>query len=83
MLALTTKIIFITRDVIFYENVFPFSTIITDFTDPFFPEVDTIAEGGLDTFVTLVSIPDMTIDSCEPCAIFDHSSTPITSSSMF
>ena len=76
MLDLNTKIVFITRDVLFYEKVFPFSTIATDFIDPLVLGVDNTTEGDLDTFVTPVSIPDMPIDSCEPCVVSNHSSFP-------
>lgn len=76
MLDLITKNVFIARDVLFHETVFPFSTSATDFTDPFVLRVDTTIEGGLDTFVTPISIPDMPIDSCEPCILSDHTSFP-------
>ena len=75
VLDLSTKTVFISRDVLFYENVFP-SAEVTDFTDPFVLGVDITKTGDLDTFVTPVSIPNMPIDSCEHVPASSHSCLP-------
>lgn len=72
-LDLNTYTVFISRDVIFYENVFPFSAQAIDFTNPFVLGVDITTEGDLDTFVTPISIPDMPINSSESVPMSNHS----------
>lgn len=65
---LYTKTIFVSKDVHFHENIFPFATDVKDFSDPFVTKVDASAFGtGMDTFVILVSIPDVQPNSSGPC----------------
>ena len=45
VLDLTTKAVFISRDVIFHENVFPCGNANINSADSFVPEVDTTFEG--------------------------------------
>ena len=52
VLDLTAKVVFISRDVIFHENVFPFGNANINFADPFVLEVDTTFEGCLGTFMS-------------------------------
>ncbi|XP_075670303.1 uncharacterized protein LOC142640096 [Castanea sativa] len=84
VLDLTTKDVFISRDVVFHEIVFPFRNANITFVDPFIFEVDNTSKGCLGTFVTPISIPDMPIDNCESClapipSSSSLSSTPICS----
>ena len=65
VLDLTTKDVFISRDVVFHENVFPFRTSNATSANPFIYEVDNTFEGCLGTFVTPISIPDMPTYNCE------------------
>ena len=83
VLDLTTNTVFTSRDVIFHENVFPFSALASDFIDPFILGVDTTTEGDLGTFVTPVSIPDVPLDSSKSFPVSAHPSViePISDSS--
>ena len=83
VLDLTTSTVFTSRDVIFHENVFPFSASASDFTDPFILGVDTTTEGDLGTFVTPISIPDVPLDSLESFPMSAHPcvTEPISDSS--
>ena len=65
---LSTKTVFVSRDVHFHENIFPFATDVKDFSDPFVTEVDaSISDAVIDAFVTPVSIPNAPIESPNPC----------------
>ena len=75
VLDLTTRNVFISRDVIFHEIIFPFGNTDANFADPFIFEVDTTSEGCLGPFVTPISILDMHTNHFESC------SEPIPSSS--
>ena len=84
VLDLTTKNIFISRDVVFHETVFPFGNAIANSVDPFISKVDTTSEGCLGPFVTPISIPNMHTNHCETCpgtipSSSSLSSTPICS----
>ena len=84
MLDLTTKTVFISRDVDFHETVFRFRTVNATSTDAFVFEVGNTSEGCLGTFVTPISIPDMPTNNCESCpapipSSSSLSSTPICS----
>ena len=68
VLDLSTKNIFISRDVVFHENIFLFGNADPNSTDHFISEVDTTSEGCLSPFVTPISIPDMHIDHSESCS---------------
>ena len=80
---LTTNTVFSSRDVIFHENVFPFSASASDFTDPFILGVDTNTEGDLGMFVTPINIPDVPLDSSESFPMSAHPcvTEPISNSS--
>ena len=84
MFDLTTRNIFISRDVVFHETVFPFRNATATLADPFIFEVDTTSKGCLGPFVTLISIPNIPTNHCETCpeSILTSpslSSTPICS----
>ena len=76
---LSTKTVFISRDVHFHENIFPFATDVKDFSDPFFTEVDASASStNMDTFVTPVSIPDTQSDSSGACNPLNQPSSSLS-----
>lgn len=54
---MSTKIVFVSRDVYFHENTFPFATAVKDFSNPFVTEVDA-SIFDVDPFVTPVSMLD-------------------------
>ena len=56
---LGTRTIFISRDVIFHETIFPFGTAKPTVADPFISEINSTFEGCLGPFVTPYSVPDM------------------------
>ena len=58
---LSTKTVFVSRDVYFHENTFPFVASIHDFSVPFVSEVDA-SSSAINPFVTPVSIPHASID---------------------
>ena len=68
VLDLTTKNVFIFRDVIFHETIFPFGNVDANFAYPFISKVDTTSEGCLGPFVTPISIPDMHTNHSESCS---------------
>ena len=68
MLDLTTRNIFISRDVVFHEIVFPFGNATANSADPFISKVDTTFEECLGPFVTPISIPDMHTNHSESCS---------------
>ena len=74
------NLFFISRDVLFHEIFFLLSITTTDFIDPFVLGVDTTTEGGLDNFVTLVSIPNLQVNSSEPCIMSNPNSFPSATS---
>ena len=79
---LSTKTVFISRDVHFHENIFPFATDVKDFSDPFFTEVDASASStNMDTFVTPVSIPDTQSDSFGACNPLNQPSSSLSTPS--
>lgn len=54
---LSTKTVFVSRDVHCHEKIFPFANNVKDFFDPFVIEVDASAfDAVMDTFVTPFSI---------------------------
>ena len=75
VLDLTTKNVFISRDVIFHETIFPFGNVVANFAYPFISKVNTTSKGCLGPFVTPISIPDMHTNHSKSC------SEPIPSSS--
>ena len=84
MFDLTTRNIFISRDEVFHETVFPFRNATATLADPFIFEVDTTSKGCLGPFGTLISIPNIPTNHCETCpeSILTSpslSSTPICS----
>ena len=79
MLDLTTINIFISRDVVFHEIVFPFGNATANSADPFISKVDTTSEECLGPFVTPISIPDMHTDHCEACPKTFPSSSSLSS----
>ena len=59
VLDLATNRVFISRDVAFHENSFPFAFISTNIADPFIhTAVEASCPAGVDGFVTPISIPD-------------------------
>ena len=61
VLDLFTKRVFISRDVVFHENSFPFASISPHVVDPFIPfAVEAPCSTGMDDFVTPISISDST-----------------------
>ena len=70
MLDLTTINIFISRNVVFHETIFPFGNADTNSANPFISEVDTTSEGCLGPFVTPISIPNMHTSHSETCSFF-------------
>ena len=79
MLDLTTRNIFISRDVVFHKIVFPFGNATANSADPFISKVDTTSEECLGPFVTPISIPDMHTDHCEACPKTIPSSSSLSS----
>ena len=83
VMNLSTKAVFVSRDVYFHENIFPFATTVQDFSDPFVTEVDA-STSAIDPFITPVSIPNAPIESSPPCNSLispsQPSSTPSPSS---
>ena len=67
MLDLTTINIFISRDVVFHETIFPFGNVDANSADSFIFEGDTTSEGFLGPFVTPISILDMHTSYYETC----------------
>ena len=60
-LDLSTNRVFISRDVVFHENSFPFASVSPHIADPFIPSaVETSCSAGIDDFVTPISISDST-----------------------
>lgn len=57
-----------------------FLFLSTDFTNPFVIGVDHTTEGGLDTYVTPISIPNLPDNSGESCLMSNHTAFPSTSS---
>ena len=80
LLDLGTRTIFISRDVIFHETIFPFGTAKPIVADPFISEVNSTSEGCLGPFVTPYSVPDMHNDQSTSCSDITHSpsSVPIS-----
>ena len=70
VLDLSTKAIFIFRDVVFHENIFPFINGKASISDPFtsITEVDGLASSSLgnDSFVTPITIQDESIVYSNP-----------------
>ena len=61
VLDLSTNRVFISRDVVFHENSFPFASVSPHIADPFIPSaVETSCSAGIDDFVTPISISDST-----------------------
>ena len=61
VLDLSTNRVFISRDVVFHENSFPFASISPHVVDPFIPSaVEASCSAGIDHFVTPISISDST-----------------------
>ena len=59
VLDLATNRVFISRDVVFHENSFPFAIVSTDTADPFVhTDVEASCPAGVDEFITPISIPD-------------------------
>ena len=80
VLDLTTKNVFISRDVIFHETIFPFGIAKSPAVDPFISEVDSTSEGCLGPFVTPYSVLDMHNDQSASCSDItpSPSSVPIS-----
>ena len=70
---ISTKSVFISRDIIFHEDIFPFAgenaTVVDPFLSDFELQGNASSSLGIDTFVTLVIIPDTT-------SVFSHTSAP-------
>ena len=61
VLDLSTNRVFISRDVVFNGNSFPFASVSPHIADPFIPStVEASCSAGIDDFVTLISISDST-----------------------
>ena len=75
VLDLTTKNVFISRDVIFHETIYHFGNVVANFAYPFISKVNTTSKGCLGPFVTPISILDMHTNHFGSC------SEPIPSSS--
>ncbi|XP_075663314.1 uncharacterized protein LOC142632879 [Castanea sativa] len=76
VLDLNSNTVFTSKDVTFHDFFFPFSAQATDFIDAFILWVDTTIESDLGTFVTPVSILDVTLDSSKSFPISDHPYLP-------
>ena len=66
VMNLSTKTVFVSRDVYFHENNFPFATYVQDFSNPFVTEVDA-SVSAINPFVTPISIPNAPIEFTPLC----------------
>ena len=78
VMNLSTKTVFVSRDVYFHENTFPYATSVHDFSDPFVSEVDASSSSAIPSFVTPVSIPDASTDPYPPCTSSHLPSVPLS-----
>ena len=60
VLDLATNRVFISKDLVFHENSFPFASVSTNIADPFVPTVvEASCLADVDGFVAPISIPDL------------------------
>ena len=78
VLDLSNNKVFLSRDVVFHENSFPFASVSPHIADPFLHSVvEASSSAGVDGFVTSVSISDpSSLDIADTPSSSSHQHVP-------